>query len=55
MLPKRKKHKGSDLKCAPVPPPAASVNARGTGPLTADDRMPADLRKLNHEAQASGR
>jgi pimeloyl-ACP methyl ester carboxylesterase len=55
VLPKRKKHKGSDLKCDPVPPPAASVSARGTGPLTVDDRMPADLRQLILEAQASGR
>lgn len=55
VLPKRSKKKRSDLKCDPVPPPAASASARGTGPLTVDDRMPADLRRLLVEAQSSGR
>src|SRR5690606_22762144 len=54
VLPKRKKHKRSDLKCPPVAPEFLPA-ARGTGPLTVDDRMPADVRRLLLEAQASGR
>ncbi|GAA1505743.1 alpha/beta hydrolase [Nocardioides humi] len=55
VLPKRKKNKRSDLKCDPVPQPAAAAPARGTGPLTVDDRMPAYLRKALIEAQSTGR
>ncbi|TQK68518.1 alpha/beta hydrolase [Nocardioides sp. SLBN-35] len=54
VLPKRKKHKGSDLKCAPAPVPAASVSARGTAQRPAVGSTD-ELRKLLMEAQASGR
>lgn len=53
VLPKRTKHKRSDLKCPPVQPKPAA--ARGTAPQWVDDAMSADLRRLLLEAQASGR
>ncbi|TNM38455.1 alpha/beta hydrolase [Nocardioides albidus] len=53
ILPKRTKHKRSDLKCPPVQPKPAA--ARGTAPQLIDDAMSADLRRLLLEAQASGR
>ncbi|MFD1251184.1 alpha/beta hydrolase [Nocardioides ginsengisoli] len=54
-LPARKSGNRSDKKCPPVPPPAASMRARGGFAGVSSDRLPADLRALLEQVQMIGR